>query len=248
MSRDLSEALRLAEDVARGMGHGYVGTGDLQARHAQVAGVTASAIEDLGADLTGGSLRLESTGMDFLDTPMGGGAADGEVYGILGTYGSGKTMLAGGIVAEGAVRAVNRARETGLAPRHTFYFTYETPPDDIRKRVWAYLANIRLDNLNALPYVQTLSRAGRRHPYEEQLFPTDPRGEWERFEDTAHLRRLIHIADMRGPRHNPKAGSGGVDEIAAELTKFQSRYGATPKIVVIDYALVCVRRYIKARG
>jgi hypothetical protein len=223
---------------------------DFKQRYSQVQAATASPIEDL-VPLNGWTeeaLTTVSTGFEFMDRPMGGGAGDGEVYGLLGTYGSGKTMLSCGIAAEAAIRCVREAVALRCDPEHTFHFTWETPPNDIRKRAIAYTAQIYLDHLNNVPYSLTLSRQGRRHPYEEELFPTDPRGEWERYNDTRHIWQTYHIADMRGTPSNPKAGSGGIDEIQAELEKYRRRHNATIDTVVIDYALVCCRRLIKARG
>ena len=223
---------------------------DFQNRYAQVQAIGASVAHDLMTDagFQEEQLVLIPTGFPFLDVPMGGGAADGEVYGLLGTYGSGKTMLACGIGGEAATRSIRLATQQQVQPRHVFHFTYETSPNDIRKRVIAYLAQIKLDHLNRLPYSETLSRQGRRHPYEEALFPNDPRGEWERFNDTRNIWNIYHIMDMRGPRDNPKAGSGGIDEIHAELEKYRRQHDVLPDTVIIDYALVCVRRMIRARG
>lgn len=223
---------------------------DFKNRYAQVQGASATVMEDLVpiGGLEEEALHITSTGFTFLDEPMGGGAADGECYGLLGTYGSGKTMLACGIGAEAATRCVREAVKTRKLPRHVFHFTYETPPNDIRKRVIAYLAQIKLDNLNQVPYAEHLSKTGRRHAYEEEMFPTDPRGEWERYNDTRSIWQTYHIANMTGPRSNPKAGSGGIEEIAAELEKFHTRWRFIPDTVIIDYALVCVRRFIKAKG
>lgn len=223
---------------------------DFKARYSQVQGASASVMEDLVPE--GGwveaPLNLVTTGFPFLDHPMGGGVADGECYGLLGTYGSGKTMLSCGIGAEATSRAVNFGLETGTPIRDTFHFTWETPTSDIRKRVIAYEAHIPLSHLDRGPFVDTMSRRGARHAYEEEMFPDDPRGEWERYNDTRHLWERYHIADMRGTDKNPKAGSGGVEEIASELEKYRSRKGIIPDTVIIDYALICVRRFLKAKG
>ncbi len=223
---------------------------DFQTRYSEVQGVTMSVANDLvpAGGLVDETFTIIPTGLPFLDIPMGGGAANGEVYGILGGFGSGKTMMACNISAEAATRSVNLAMTLNRRPRDLFYFSYETPLNDITKRVLAYTAGIKLDHLNAFPYSQTLSRAGRRHPYEEIMFPTDPRGEYERYEDTRAIWSKFHIMDMRGSPNNPKAGSGGIDEIHAELVKHQRRYGTSVDTVVIDYVNVCVKRFIRHRG
>lgn len=223
---------------------------EFAARYNQVAGAGRSAMEDLVPETgwTPEEFRVIPTGFPFLDAPMGGGAARGECYGLLGAFGSGKTMLSCGIMAEAATRAVADAMASGKQPEHCAMFMYETPPDDVRKRIISYIAGIKLKHLDRVPFSQHLSRRGNRHPYEEALFPGDPRGEWERYNDTAPIWRTLHIADMRGPNHNPKAGSGGIDEIHAELEKHRTRYGTRFRAISIDYALTCCRRYISAKG
>lgn len=190
------------------------------------------------------------TGLDFIDSPMGGGGVQGEIYGLLGPYGSGKTMLAGQIASEMAERFAARASTTRTPPKHVFFFSYEMPVDEIRRRIISYVAKVNLNHLSGGSWTSTLSRTGRRHPYEERLLPQDPRGEYERVEDARGVTNLLHIANMRGDRRAPKAGSGWVDEIHAELEKFRRRHGGVLEVgqVFIDYALICTRRYLKAKG
>lgn len=216
-------------------------------RLAVIQGVRTSVVEDLLPEQWQPvQLQKRSTGIPFLDLAMGGGWAVGEVYGLLGTYGSGKTMMACQIASEAALRFLAESVDT--PPPHVHYVTYETPPDEIRRRMIAYLARIPLDRLEQVPYDQTLSRTGQRQPYEEEMFPDDPRGEWERYQDVASVASILHISNMTGPRHNPRAGSGWVDEIHAELEKWRRRTGQSIGLVLIDYALLCTRRYIRDKG
>ncbi len=223
---------------------------DFQTRLSQVNGVRCRVTDDLiPENWDQSSLTLIPTGMDFLDEPMGGGWANGEVYGLLGTFGSGKTMMACQLAAAVARHFAHVARMTGEPPRRVHYFTYETPPDDIRRRIIANVATILLDHLNLVPYHETLSRIGRRHPYEETLFTADPWGEWERYQSQVMpIRNLIRVSDLRGGPSNPKAGTGWIDEIRAELERDARVTGILPGFVILDYALVATKRYLRARG
>ncbi len=223
--------------------------GEMDRRFTQVSGANQSPISDLEVVHPDEAVTdRKTTGFRFLDVPMGGGTGPGEVYGLLGTFGSGKTMMSCGIGARFCQRELNDALDTGGEPRHLFHFVYETPPKDIRHRVWAHLATIPIDHLARPGYETQLSVAGRRHEYEELMFPTDPRGEAERLGSIRPYLRLYHVGNMRGQKENPKAGTGGVDEIAAELEKYRQRYGWLPGCVIIDYALLCVKRQINANG
>lgn len=222
---------------------------DYQSRLISIQGMRNTTMEDLiPDDWEPDILTKLSTGLEFLDQPMGGGWANEEVYGLLGTFGSGKTMLACNIASEAAMTFLQEAQARSALPRHVHYFTYETPPNDIRKRTISYLARIKLDHLDLGRWSSTLSRSGTRHPYEANLFPNNPDGEWERLQAIMPVKNIMHIHNMTGPRNNPRAGSGWIDEIHAELDKSVRRYNITPGLVIIDYALVCCRRYIRAKG
>jgi len=188
----------------------------------------------------------EPTGLDFLDRYMGGGPKRREVYGVLGCYGSGKTMLGCNIAAREASNCYVRQLQ-GSPGAISCYFSYETPIEDIRTRSLSYLSQIKLDHIIRGNLHQNLSRAGGRHPYEELLFPHDPRGELERLEDTRPLWNLYRMFDMTGPETAPQAGSGGIDEIQASLEREASTSGMRIDTVVIDYALICSRRFLSSQ-
>src|SRR3990167_1313478 len=193
---------------------------DYNNRIMQVGGVQVSVMDNLMPDQwePTGVVR-NSTCLDFFDKPMGGGWFDEEVYGILGPFGAGKTMLACQLAGEIASSFVEQSVKTGKPHRHTFFFTYEMSPDEIRRRIIAHLAGVNLNHLANVPWTSSLTRTGRRHPYEEELFSEDPFGEYERVEAVRSISDTFHIADMRGSRRAPKAGSGWVDEIHAEIEK-----------------------------
>ncbi len=225
---------------------------DIQARFAAVQGVSAQVTEDLiPENWEQTTFEVVSTGLEFIDAPMGGGVSDGEVYGLLGTFGSGKTMMACQIAGEAAMRMYAASETNGQAPRQVIYLTYETPPDDIRKRVISNLAQIKLDHLNLATgesYATKFSRAGARLPYEEEMFGTSPLGEWERYQQIVPVSRLFGVSDMRGGPDNPKAGTGFVIEIQAEIDKRRRKTGKEIGLVIIDYAVICARRLIRAKG
>ena len=67
---------------------------DYSDRLVQITGIQSSVMEPLIPDHWESSVVTRTpTGLSFIDNPMGGGWVPGEVYGLLGPYGGGKTMM-----------------------------------------------------------------------------------------------------------------------------------------------------------
>jgi hypothetical protein len=222
---------------------------ELHQRQKTVQALMQSPIEDpFPSNWRPAIQKRQPTQVPFLDQMLHGGHMPGEVYAILGAFGSGKTILAVQL-AVGAARAEQERfyyhPDTPL--RRSYLFHYEAGLNEMRCRVLSHAAQV---DREAIAHWD-LSRRGRLKPYEKKLFAAaiqaqgmDLPGEAERIEAVLpSLRRNLCLVDMSGPQHRPKQGSGGIAEIEAILTG-ERRRGWQPCCVVIDYAGLVVRRYV----
>ena len=132
-------------------------------------------------------------GVDFVDQLLGGGKTPGEVYGVIGPFGMGKTTLSVQLFCEGAARK-----------RHSLYVLYEQPfLGDISNRMYGYLGGIprsrmagqSMETLHIEDQARLREVLGRVHPY-------------------------MHIADMVT---DSKGGSGGPDAISSLLRDYEDK-------------------------
>jgi hypothetical protein len=197
-----------------------------------------------------------STGVEFLDKMLGGGQADGEVYGILGAYGSGKTVLGVQIATQTAVAQVMQKNLLAMQgktyePRHSYLFHYEAGEEEIRVRSWSHLCSIPWTELQEFDMSKLSSTAKGPKPYESDRFKEKIEsgtflGEQERLKGLSLYENYIHLVDMSGPPDSPKRGTGYVQEIAQILATWTK--GQSIGVVVIDYAGLCSRRYMNANN
>lgn len=200
-------------------------------------------------------LQKSSSGVDFLDAVMNGGDAVGEVYGVLGAYGSGKTCLAVQATYEKALvfQAEHDARGGPLATTHLFH--YEAGYDEILRRLWAYAARVHKDVFESFD-PNALSTTGKLKSYELTTFArtiaeeglANVPGERERLDKALTLiRRNVYLHDFSSPADDPGAGTGGVDEIAAKL-RYEADRDMRIGAVYVDYVLAAARRQLAATG
>lgn len=197
-------------------------------------------------------LKLVPVCIDFLDAFMKG-QAGGEVYGLLGPTGVGKTLLGIKIVVEGAFYQqrtyVNNTKEMG----HWYYVTYESPIDpDIRLRTVSYAAVVAQD---VLFEGLELSTTNNLKQYELARWKTAIQtgqkilGEQERINAIIpKLQQNLWFMDLSGALvDSPGTGSNGVDEIADFLAGEQDS-GKRIAGIVIDYVKIAVERQMAAEG
>jgi hypothetical protein len=193
-------------------------------------------------------------GIQWADNLMGG-QAPGDVNGILGPFGGGKTMFA-------VQAAVERAKlcmawhvhgDAGHERlRQIIFASYEEDIDrDIRPRIMSCAAHIRKATLEGLKSLDQLSRKGHLRPYEltwyEMQQIADPElmdGEYERLlKADAQIGQNLQMMDMR----KDGRGVGWVPELASYIERQQQQYGWAIDTIIVDYTKIMCRRYLKAQ-
>ncbi len=203
-------------------------------------------------------LNKFSTGEQFLDAFMNGGQSPGEVYVLLGPTGLGKTTI-GVMLSVSTARVWNAAYLTEKVPKRKIscFFSWEQDLERLRHRFWAFAAKIDSTRLEMYAdEAATLSTTGQLEPYELEEFADIIRaagqqnvpGEAERLAAaTRELNECVRIFDFSGTPENPRAGEGGLDEVAATLNELV-KAGHEIGVVVLDYANAAVRRMMSARN
>jgi hypothetical protein len=184
-------------------------------------------------------LNKYPTGVKFIDNMLRGGHAGGEVYGILGAFGSGKTSLAVQLLYNSALYQQNDAKkrndlasvpgapDEGVTyyPKECYIFSYEATKDEIRMRLWSSSCNIEhgiLEEFDRSKLSSNKNGYNSLKDYEKELYKETAKaghqdlilGELERLESTVPmLRRNLWVLDMSGTDDNPKRGTGYVPEI-----------------------------------
>lgn len=214
---------------------------------------------------------MRPTGLGWFDSLLRGGIRAPEVYGICGAYGAGKTTLGlqlclavaemEAFLASGGDAAAEALDLIGLDPLmaylmgHVYYFHYEMPKDEIRKKLWSCAAMIDLIRIElmgkpgfslsttanlSVKELEVLKKVVVQFGlpgFDLQNFP----GEQERLARAKKtLNRNFFQIDMTGSTH-PGVGKGEIPEIAAILRNEVAK-GRRPALVVIDYAMACVER------
>jgi hypothetical protein len=200
-----------------------------------------------------------STGLPFIDNFMNGGQAPGEVYTLQGPSGLGKTTMGVMLTVETA-RLWNEAYAKGVIPKPkvSCIFTWEQDTNAMRMRYWQYAATIATERIEG--YVDEkiqLSTKGNPEEYEleefaEQIAVVGRENidcESERLAAaTKELGEAIRIVDFSGgDPDNPQVGSGGMEEVAAVLRSIVNE-GYDIGVVILDYAITAVGRWMAAKG
>lgn len=200
------------------------------------------------------ALDLHPTGISFFDEYMDGGHAPGEVNGILGPFGVGKTTVAVQLAVEQCRYWHDRELELGEDGGQVYFFTYEQRASEIRKKAISYAAHIHMDTMNVFTNEDTLSRRGNLKPYEIEGNrrgsdrDMNPPGEYERYLDIKEmLKARLRIVDLSGCSRK-RMGDGYVDEIAAVLEDQVVRHGSKPRCVIVDHVWLAAYRHLQAQN
>ncbi len=210
-------------------------------------------------------------GISWLDALLRGGHAAPETYGVLGVTGAGKTTLGLQIMSSVALQEQTLSgtdelakmcrEQSGLDPdepyemKHSYYFHYEMPRAEIRKKLWSNLAMIDLDRIEKLGTKNfDLSSSAELTPDEKEMLKfaakqvglksEDFPGEKERLLSAIQtMQRNMWLVDCSGDDKNPRRGTAFVPEIHAILHNEVTRKRRKVGVVVIDYAGACVDRH-----
>jgi hypothetical protein len=199
---------------------------------------------------------IETTplGIEWADALLGG-QAPGDVNGVLGPFGGGKTMFAIQLAVARAklCMAWHTCKDHGHERlKQVIFASYEEDVDrDIRPRVMSCAACINKKTLEGLRNVADLSHKGHLLPYElamyEQMKVTDPNqmdGEYERLmKANTQIGANLQMMDMR----KDGRGTGWISELASYIERQQQQHGWAIDTIIIDYVKIMCRRHLKAQ-
>ncbi len=192
---------------------------------------------------------FHSTGLEWLDSRIGGGLREGDAIGILGVTGAGKSTLAAHLASSIANRAFVESMMRGNPqPDLTAFLTYEESAMKMRPRLWSAAMKIRRSKLETLtrPWEQ-LSGPHNMEEYERAMQPQNgeqlcEQQRWE--EGRLWLNKSLDIFDMSGSNEFPYAGTGYIQEIVTTLDSRCQALGVGIRSVVVDYAGLVAKRHM----
>jgi hypothetical protein len=182
-----------------------------------------------GSDELIGTRRREPTGVQFVDAMLGGGTRPGELYGLLGPSGGGKTSFAHQL-------GVSSAKRHHLVPetkdayerRHVYVFVYEENPVSSEYMVPVFSCATGMD--------RSIFDKDR-----DQVFAEMTDSQRERYRKAKEeIGTYLHYVDMSGAVNN--AGRGGAHEIDAYLIE-QQLAGHNIHGFIVDWMWPMFQRY-----
>lgn len=199
------------------------------------------------------ALNISPIGPSFLNAYTDGGHAVGELYGLLGPYGSCKSTLAYMISVDQATMAYQyRIDHPSTKPRIAVVVSYEDRINAMRQRSMGYAARISRSVMQTMTSYADLSTTGNLREYELHEFRDDINtlgmanvaGERERvMHQQGILNTHLCLLDMTGFSRKG-VGGGGIREIANNISEELRRRNAECCCVVIDYVGAMVKRHI----
>lgn len=194
-------------------------------------------------------------GLPYLDMFMSGGVRAGDVYGVLGGFGSGKTWIGTGVITNFCKNENYRklkCRSAGVAytPKIGVMVHYEDSLDSIRFRLLASMAEIPMRHvmdyvLNGIPLsTRTSYREYEIKRYSAVHDENIKRPEIERFEDAKNiLSSHCRIISLNGENQQHK-GKGYIEELTGQLNSCVKASGSDLGVCVLDYAKLMAERYV----
>jgi hypothetical protein len=201
-------------------------------------------------------VAYKSTGVAFIDRSLGGGQVDGDVIGLIGATGSGKTMLAIQIAVEGARQCWVDAGHGDQTPEFVTYISVEEQGLKLRPRIWSAAFSIKLSKLRTMASWDGLTTTANLDDYERHGLMTRANrgGEAPRMEVSSEsdrydaeqgmLERCFALLDFSGVGEYQTAGRGYIDEVISALDRVQQLRGQSLRTVVVDYAGLLVERFV----
>ena len=199
---------------------------------------------------------IRTTGLGFLDKYLGGGSAEGEVYGIMAPYGTCKTTLAVMLWCEAAKQCYEEKLENSEGKHGiSVLVTYEAAKSpEILHRALMYAARVNrasLDKMGMDGLDSLLNDPENPLDYERKIFAQEIKdGVFEpervRVENAiTWLNSHTLCLDFSGSdKEYPTAGSNGIDEIVQRIKLELRTRGSSCYVrnVIIDYLGLMVDR------
>ena len=201
-------------------------------------------------------LAITATRISFIDDFLGGGYVPGEVYGIMGPFGSCKTTLAV-MLATNIAENADALFHSDSEQKWVFLVTYESSKSELQHRLVSYGANIARQSLTEMRGdIKKLSKPSSLKDYEKAKYKTElqngipVQGEQTRAWNFVQMmnKRLV-IVDMTGSDvKNAGKGGRGVREISEVIGRELKQRGGTAAAVIVDYVGAMARREMAEMG
>jgi len=163
-----------------------------------------------------GEVDQMSSGVRWLNEMLGGGFIPGNLYGLIGPSGGGKTMLSQFLACE-------MARER----RHVFYFSYEQGLEgDLASRIYSCITHTDVRSI----FGRQLEDVAAENPKWYELFQCMQES----------VGPYLHMFDMT---KKAEGGADGMNEIDGILFK-EAHEGRKPDIVIIDWLMPMIQPYM----
>jgi hypothetical protein len=236
--------------------------------------LTDRAAQTIGDDWQPQVLEKMKTGVDFIDKMIGGQVAGETYGVLGAFKAGKTTLAIQIFYGTSQVEEANKKgldKNGNVVARPVYLAHYEAGSNEMMSRTLVHAAQINrgvveewsLEPWNGHDFHpdgpdkgrenwRGLSRqGGKLRLYEQARWATelkkDPKlvkGEFERYREFLSKKCTLHFLDFSGTGDNPQLGTGGVQEIADCIRRDIRETGVTPATVVIDYAGLCVRRFV----
>ena len=195
------------------------------------------------------ALVIHPTGINIIDHAVGGNI-EGDVNGLLGPIGGGKTTLLVQLLVETAKRSYEEASRENRTPPLTFMVTLEEPADRLLSRILACAARIPRKKLDIIGgQWDLLTGPNNMEDYERALWDDESEVlcEQERWDHAQFwLKKVFKVIDLSGVG-KAADGSGGIMDIMYQMRRTMDDTGQSTRCVGIDYAgLQCERQMFLA--
>lgn len=218
------------------------------------------AIEPLAPDTSYFSkakkLELVPTGISWIDSRIGDGQRYGDVNGLIGPTGSGKTTLGSQLFVSNVKEASSQYQLVG-EDRVCVFYTYEQKSFDLQQKIFSNAFSIARNSITEYGYLDNLSRGTADSPLKdyERGNRFGGQSEYERYNLERELysrhgiiRNMSGVADVcddaRLRMIKQNKGMGGIQEIVNDLHYIRDIRKQQFRAVFIDYlGLVMERQY-----
>lgn len=228
----------------------------IEHQHNRIMTVDRLPIANVAPDMTQPlqqAFEFKQTGVSFVDEPLGGQRV-GDVCGLLGPTGGGKTTLAGHMAIASARQCWSDAMRGG--PREaTVFITVEEEAKKLLPRLWSTAFQIPRDKLERMTDFSALTTRETLQEYERRLAQAGNVNNGEILSETERfacgmvwLKEHFILLDLSGSDANPNAGYGYIDEISSYLARIQQQLQIGYRSVYLDYAGLSVERHMQAEG